>query len=152
MLWMLAILNQILEFFLPAQTSFWTWAGPRPIKLSLNVPLSLFNLSILNQSVCFWSLDLEIIIHLHLSFELVRWFYNLMALHSFSFWLSTDTHLRFLVVRETNFLVIIRQCPSYPITLRDSPLIHNAFGKLCCLPLASYILCFCQPCSASSMC
>ena len=51
MLRMLAILNQILEFILPAQTSFLTWAGSRPIKLPSIVPLSLLNLSILDQSV-----------------------------------------------------------------------------------------------------
>ena len=51
MLRMPAILNQILEFILPAQTSFWTGAGSRPIKLPSIVPLSLSNLSILNQSV-----------------------------------------------------------------------------------------------------
>ena len=36
---------------------FWTWACSRPIGLPPIVPLSLRNLSILNQSVCFWSLD-----------------------------------------------------------------------------------------------
>ena len=55
----------------------------RPIELPSIVPLRLFNLSILNQSVCFWSLDLEIIIPLHLSFELASCFYNLIPLHSF---------------------------------------------------------------------
>ena len=139
MLRMLAILNQILEFILPAQTSFWTWAGPRPIKLSLDVPLSLFNLSIVNQSVCFWSLDLEIIIPLHLSFELVSCFYNLVPLHSFSFRLSTDTHTRFLVVCETNCLVIIRKCPSQPKFLWVLYMIHNAFGKLYPLLLSTML-------------
>ena len=76
MLRMLAILNHILEFILPAQTSFLTWAGSRPIKLSSFVPLSLLKLSILNQSICFWSFDLETIIPLHVSFELVSCFYN----------------------------------------------------------------------------
>ena len=69
----------------------------RPIELPSIVPLRLFNLSILNQSVCFWSLDLEIIIPLHLTIELVSCFYNLVSLHYFFLWLSTDAHIRSLV-------------------------------------------------------
>ena len=34
-----------------------------------------------------------IIIPLHLSFELFRWFHNLLHLHSFISWLSTNTHI-----------------------------------------------------------
>ena len=66
----------------------------RPIKLPSIVPLRLFNLSILNQSVCLWSLDLEIIIPLQLSSELVSCFYNSMSLHWFFLWLWADTHIR----------------------------------------------------------
>ena len=57
----------------------------------------IFNWSILDQNVCFWSFVLEIIIPLHLSFELFRWFHNLLHLHSFLFWLSIDTHIRSFV-------------------------------------------------------
>ena len=46
---------------------------------------------------CFWPPDLEIIILLHLNFELVSCFYNLISLHSFFLWLSTDAHIRSLV-------------------------------------------------------
>ena len=53
---------------------------------------------------CFWSLDLEIIIPLQLSFELDSCFYNLTSLHSFFLWLSTDAHIRSLVDHQTPFV------------------------------------------------
>lgn len=68
----LTVIRWSLVIILPAQTLFWTWAGSRPINLQSIVPLSLFNLSILDQSVCFWSSNLEIIFPLYLSFELFR--------------------------------------------------------------------------------
>jgi hypothetical protein len=64
---------------------------------------------------------------------------NLMTLHSFFLWLSTDTHISSIVDRPIHGWIIIRQCPSFSITLWVLPLIHNAFGKL--YPLS------CQPCS-----
>ena len=106
----------------------------------VNCASGLSNLSILDQSVCFWSLVLEIIIPLHLSFELFRWFHNLLHLHSFLFWLSIDTHIRSFVDHQVLCWIVIRQCPSHLITLWVLPLIHNAFVKL--YPLLG------QPCSA----
>ena len=126
---MLAILNQILEFILPAQTSFLTWAGSRPIKLSSFVPLSLLKLSILNQSICFWSFDLETIIPLHVSFELVSCFYNPMPSHCFFLWLCADTHISFTMDRRIHCWNIIRQCPPYTKPREVISLIHNAIGK-----------------------
>ena len=49
--WMHTIISCSLEFILPIQTSFRTWAGSRPIKLPSILPLRLFNLSIPNQSI-----------------------------------------------------------------------------------------------------
>ena len=144
MLWMLAILNRILAFSLPAQTSLRTWACSWQIKPWSIVDLSLFNLSILNQSVCFWSLDLEIILPLHLSFELVSCFYNLISLHSFFFWMSIDAHIRSLVDHHILCWIIIRQCPSYLITLWVLP------GYI--MPLLNCILSFGQPCSTLNLC
>ena len=72
----------------------WPRVVSRPIKLPLIVSLRLFNLLI------FWSERLLLIfyfwimISLHLSIELFRCFYNSKPLHSFFFWLSTDTHIR----------------------------------------------------------
>ena len=79
---------------------------------------------------CFWSLDLEIIIPLQLSFELDSCFYNLTSLHSFFLWLSTDAHIRSLVDHQNLLSDFIRQRPSYSISLWAFPRIHNAFGKL----------------------
>ena len=100
----------------------------------------IFNWSILDQNVCFWSFVVEIIIPFYLSFELFRWFHNLLHLHSFLFWLSTDTHIRSFVDYQVLCWIVIRQCPSHLITLWVLPLIHNAFVKL--YPLLG------QPCSA----
>jgi hypothetical protein len=134
-----AILGWSFLNYLPAQTSSRTWVGSRQFKPVLIVQLSLFNLSILDQSVCFWSFVWEIILLLYLSIRLFRWFLNPMTLHSFFHWLSTDTHISSVVDRPIHCWVIIRQCHSFSITLRVLPLIHSAFGKL--YPL------FCQPCS-----
>ena len=64
-----------------------------------------------------------------------------MLLHSFFFRSSTDAHLSFVVDRQTLCWIIIRQCPSYSITLWVPPLMHNAFGKLYPLFLST-MLCF----------
>ena len=134
---MLAILNQILEFILPAQTSFLTWAGSRPIKLSSFVPLSLLKLSILNQSICFWSFDLEIIIPLHVSFELASCFYNPMPSHCFFLWLCADTHPRSFV-------------GFYPTM---SFIFNNLEPFLGCIPpLVNCIPCFVNHALLSSLC
>ena len=122
------------------QTSFWTWVGSRQFIPLLIVQLSVLNLSILDQSVCFWSFILETIISFYLSIRLIRWFLNLMPLHSFFLWVSTDTHISSVVDHPIRCRIVIRQCPSYSITLWVLPLIHNAFGKL--YPLIV------QPCSA----
>ena len=106
MLWMLAILNQVLEFIPPAQTSFWTWAGYQPIKLPSVVPLSLLNLSILGQSVCFWSFVLEIIIPLLSKHQIIQLSYNMMPVHSFFLWLSTDTHISSVVDRPIHCWIL----------------------------------------------
>ena len=58
----------------------------------------------------------------------------------FFLWVSTDTHISSVVDRPIHCWIVIRQCPSYSITLWVLPLIHNAFGKL--YPLLG------QPCSA----
>ena len=139
MLRMLAILNHILEFILPAQTSFLTWAGSRPIKLSSFVPLSLLKLSILNQSICFWSFGLETIIPLHVSFELGSCFYNPMPSHCLFLWLCADTHISFAMDRR-----ILVEISSDSVLRIQNPgevlsLIYNAFGKIVSLIF--------QPCS-----
>ena len=54
--WMHTIISYSLKIILPARTSFWTWAGCRPIKLPPFVPLSLFNLLV------FWSEHLLLIL------------------------------------------------------------------------------------------
>ena len=107
----------------PAHMSFWTWAGYRPIKLLSNVPLSIFNLSILNQTVGFWSLDLEIIIPLILSIESVSGFYNPMSLHWFFFWLWADTHIRSFMDHQnlvgfypTTSFIFNHSGSSFPVT------------------------------------
>ena len=90
--------SSVLFKILPlVQTSLQTWAGVRQIKPWLIVDLCLFNLLVFDQSLYFWSPDLETIIPLHLSFELVSCFYNLTSLNSFFFWLSTNTHIRSIV-------------------------------------------------------
>ena len=62
--------SSVLIRILPlAQTSLRTWAGVRQIKPWLIVDLCLFNLLVFDQSLCFWSLDLKIIIPLHLSYN-----------------------------------------------------------------------------------
>ena len=107
----------------------------------INCASGLSNLSILDQSVCFWSFVLEAIISFYLSIRLIRWFLNPMPLHShsFLFWLSIDTHIRSFVAHQVRCWIVIRQCPSHLITLWVL-LIHNAFVKL--YPLLG------QPCSA----
>ena len=81
-----------------------------------------------------------IIIHLHLSFELFRWFHNLLHLHSFLFCLSTETHIRTFVDYQVLCWIVTRQCPSHLNPLWVLPLIHDALVKL--YPLLG------QPCSA----
>ena len=130
----------LFKIIFPTQTSFRTWVGSRQFKPLLIVQLSVFNLSILDQSVCFWSFVLETIISFYLSIRLIRWFLNLMPLHSFFLWVSTDTHISSVMDRPIHCWIVIRQCPSYSITLWVLPLIHSAFGKL--YPLLG------QPCSA----
>ena len=141
MLRMLAILTQIIEFILLAQMSFKTWAGPRPIRLPSIVPLSLFNLSVLDQSVCSWSLDLEIIIPLLFKRWIIQMFCKTMHLHSFFLWLGIDTHISSIVDHHIHCWIIIRRCPSYLITLWVLSPIHNAFGNLYPLLLPT-MLCF----------
>ena len=97
-------------------------------------------LSIFDKSVCFWSFVLEIIIPLLSKHQIIQLSYNMMPVHSFFLWLSTDTHISSVVDRPIHCWIFIRQCPSYSITLWVLPLIHNAFGKL--YPLLG------QPCSA----
>ena len=77
-------------------------------KLSVvDCAFGIFNWSILDQNVCFWSFVLEIIIPLHLSFELFRWFHNSLHSHSFFLWLSIDTHLSSIVDRLIHCWIII---------------------------------------------
>ena len=85
---------------------FMNWFSP--IKLSSIVPLSLLDLSILDQSICFWSFVLETIISFYLSIRLIRWFLNLMPLSSFFLWVSTDTHISFVVDRPIHCWIVIR--------------------------------------------
>ena len=113
-----------------AQTSFWTWACSWPIYLSSIVPLGLLNLSTLDQSVCFWSFNLEIIIPLISKHRIIQMFYNLMPLHPFFNWLCADAHISSAMDRQILYWIIIRQCPPYSITLWAFPRIDNAFGKL----------------------
>ena len=128
-----------LKIIFPAQTSFRTWVGSRQFKPLMIVQLSVFNLSILAQSVCFWSFIWETRISFYLSIRLIRWFLNLMPLHSFFLWVSTDTHISSVVDRPIHCWIVIRQCPSYSITLWVLPLIHNAFGKLYHLLLSTML-------------
>ena len=107
----------------------------------VNCASGLSNLSILDQSVCFWSFVLEIIIPLLSKHRIIQMFYNLMPVHSFFLWLSTDTHISSIVDRQAHCRVVIRQHPSYAITLWAFSRIHKAFGKLYPL-LLSTMLCF----------
>ena len=112
-----------------------------PTKLfDVNCASGLYNLSILDQSVCFWSFDLEIIIPLLSKHQIILMFYNMMLVHSFFLWWSTDTHISSVVDHQIHCWIVIRQCPSYSITLWVLPLIQIPFGKL-------YHL-LGQPCSA----
>ena len=129
----------LFKIMFPAQTSFWTWVGSWQFRPLFIVQLSVFNLSILDQSVCFWSFVLETIFSFLLSIRLIRWFLDLMPLHSFFLWASTDTHISSVVDRSIHYWIDILECPSYSITLWVLPLIHNAFGKL--YPMLG------QPCS-----
>ena len=83
---------------------------------------------------CFWSLDLEIIIPLHLTIELVSCFYNLLPLVEYR------CSRQILCGPPDPLLDFIWQRPSYSINLWAFSRIHNAFGKL-------YRL-LSQPCSA----
>ena len=71
-------------------------------------------------------------------------FHNLISLHSFFFWLGTDAHIRSLMDHQILCWNIIRQCPSYSITLEVlSPLVnpilwltnHALLSSLCYLLL-----------------
>ena len=93
----------------------------------------------IDQSVLFWSFDLEIIIPLISKHRIIQVFYNLMPLHPFFNWLCADAHISSAMDRQILYWIIIRQCPPYLITLWAFPWIHNAFGEL--YPL------FSQPCS-----
>ena len=84
MLRMLAILNQILEFILPAQTSFLTWCWISTYQIAIDCTPKPTQLIHPWSERCFWPPDLEIIILLHLNFELVNFFYNQISLHSSS--------------------------------------------------------------------
>ena len=77
-----------------------------PIKLSSIVPLSLLNLSILGQSVCFWSFVLEIIIPLLSKHQIIQLSYNMMPVHFFFLWLSTDTHISSVVDRPIHCWIL----------------------------------------------
>ena len=103
---MLAILKQILEFLLPAQTSFLNMSWFSTNQLPSVVPLSLLNLSILGQSVCFWSFVLEIIIPLLSKHQIIQLSYNMMPVHSFFLWLSTDTHISSVVDRPIHCWIL----------------------------------------------
>ena len=107
-----------------------TGIGSRPVQLSLIVSLILFSLSILDQSICSWSLDLKIIITLLIKRWTIQLFYKPMHLQSFFLWLGIDTHISPIVDRHIHCWIIIRQCPSHLITLWVLPLIPNAFVKL----------------------
>ena len=117
----LAIISRFLEFVLLAQTSFRTWAGSRSIKPWLIVHLSLFNLLLWSELLLLSSTILENrYSSVSLYFELFRCFHNLMCLHSFFFWLSTDTHIRSFADRQILWWIIIRQFPSYSKPLGSS--------------------------------
>ena len=90
---------------------FWTWACSRPFCSPSIVPLGLLNLSTLDQSVCFWSFDLEIIIPLISKHRIIQMFYNLMPLHPFFNWLYADAHISSAMDRQILYWIIIRQCP-----------------------------------------
>ena len=77
----------------PDMSWFWTKL------IVVNCASGLSNLSILDQSVCFWSLVLEIIIPLLSKHRIIQMFYNMMPVHSFFLWLSTDTHISSVVDR-----------------------------------------------------
>ena len=68
----------------------------------------LFNLYTHGQNICFWYPLLEIRIPLNLSVELFGCSYLLMPLHYFFFWLSTDTHIRFLAVLQILRWIIVQ--------------------------------------------
>ena len=105
----------------------------------VNCASGISNLSILDQSDCFWSFVLEIEIPLLSKHRIIPMFYNMMPVHSSSSgWvpmLTSDP----LWTTGSFVEFFIRQRPSYSITLWAFPRIHNAFGKL--YPL------LCEPCS-----
>ena len=94
------------EFILPAQTSFLNMSLFSTNQLPSIVPLSLLNLSILGQSVCFWSFVLEIIIPLLSKHQIIPLSYNMMPVHSFFLWLSTDTHISSIVDRPIHCWIL----------------------------------------------
>lgn len=110
----LAIINQSLEIFFPAQTFFQIWASSCPIQIWSGTPLSLFNLLIFWSEPLLLILRLEIIIPLYPSIESFRRFYKPIPLHPFFIWLITDTHINSIVNRQIHFWVVIRQWPSHP--------------------------------------
>ena len=74
----------------------------------VDCPYSVFNLCTNGQNICFWYPLLEIRIPLNLSVKLFGFSYHLMPLHDFFPWLSTNTHIRFLVVHRILRWVIVR--------------------------------------------
>ena len=141
MLRMLILLNQILAFILPAQTSLQTWACSCQIKPWLIVDLYRFN------SIIFWSEPLLQIFWFENrnSFVFKLWSYlvisrtRCLCILSSSGWVF-DTHIRSFMDRHILGWIIIRQCPSYSLNLWVLPW-HIML-------LVYSIICFCQPCSA----
>ena len=131
-----------------AQTSFRTWVGSRQFKPLLIVQLNVFNLSILDQSISFWSFILETIISFYLSIRLIRWFLNLMPPHSSSSeWVPILTSAPLWIARS--FVEILSDSVLRIQKPREVlSLMHNTFGKLSpllwqpCSPLELVIFTF----------
>ena len=140
MLWMLAILNQILAFILPAQTSLRTWACSWQIKPWLIVDLYRFN------SIIFWLEHLLLIPWFgnHNSFVIKLWNYPDISIIrclntiSSSGWASILTsNSLWSAICFGGLLSDRSYLFSNPWVL---PPIHNAFGKLYPLLFASHAL------------
>ena len=129
----------LFKIIFPAQASFRTWVGSWHFKPLLIVQLSVFNLSILDQSACFWSFVLETIISFYLSFILIRWFLNMIPLHSSSSkWVPILTSAPLWITRSIvglltdSVLHIQSPCEFFPWYI---------------MPLVNCITFLCQPCS-----
>ena len=72
----------------------------------INCASSLSNLSILDQSVYFWSFVLEIIIPLLSKHRIIQMFHNMMSVRSFFLWLSTNTHTSSVVDRPIHCWIL----------------------------------------------